>query len=84
MGDVAEIVARYRQQRKLSLACFGGALCEKLPGVRQSRQAVQNWEAGRQAPNRLFLLAVRASYEDWRREFAAECLALEKEGEKKN
>jgi transcriptional regulator with XRE-family HTH domain len=73
---ISEIVRSCRTKQALSQEKFGDILCEKLPGVKLSRQAVSNWERGAQTPDYMFLVAVLKAYGDWRFDFAHECLQV--------
>lgn len=70
----SRIVQSYRRERKLSLRAFADAISEKLPD-RVSYQTIANWEAGEIVPAYSTFLPVLIHYGDWRRDFAADCLA---------
>lgn len=76
MKKIDQIIQKYRNQQNLSQQELADALTEALPGVSLTRQAVHNWESGRQAPGYLFLVSVFMAYGDWRCDFARECLAV--------
>jgi transcriptional regulator with XRE-family HTH domain len=73
---IDEIVKKYRKQQNLSQDAFGQSLCERLPGVELTRQAISNWERGAQTPDYMFLVAMAMAYNDWRFDFALECLQV--------
>lgn len=73
---ISKIVSKYRNERKKSQDAFAQSLCEKLPGVDLTRQAISNWERGSQTPDYMFLIAVLMTYRDWRHDFACECLKV--------
>lgn len=73
---INETVKTFRKQRELTQAAFAQALCERLPGVDLTKQAISNWERGAQTPNYLFLTALVMAYGDWRHEFALACLEV--------
>jgi transcriptional regulator with XRE-family HTH domain len=68
------IVKKTRTQQHLTQDGFAEALCEQLPGVNLTKQAISNWERGAQTPDYMFLIAVLMTYKDWRFDFAHQCL----------
>ena len=73
---IEKIVAKYRKEINKSQEAFAQSLCERLPGVDLTRQAISNWERGSQTPDYMFLIAVLMTYGDWRHDFAYECLQV--------
>jgi transcriptional regulator with XRE-family HTH domain len=72
---INKIVTKYRKEIDLTQEDFAESLCVKLPGVSLTKQAISNWERGAQTPDYMFLIAVLMAYNDWRYDFALECLA---------
>jgi transcriptional regulator with XRE-family HTH domain len=74
VNKISEITRIERRRQGLTQEKFGEALCEKLPGIDLSKQAVSNWELAAQTPGYLFLVTVFRSYADWRYDWALACL----------
>ena len=72
---LAEAVKTTRKEQDLTQEAFASCLCEWLPGINLTKQAVSNWERGAYLPDELFLVSVAIAYSDWRKTFALECLA---------
>ena len=75
MSNISRITRNYRKSQKLTLDCFGAALVEELPEYSFSRQAINQWESGRTKPDFKFLVKATFKYQDWRRDWAYECLS---------
>jgi len=75
MPNISQITRTYRKTQQLTLDCFGAALVEELPDYSFTRQAVNAWESGRTKPDFEFLMKATFKYQDWRRDWAYECLA---------
>jgi len=73
---IFELVKNYRTQKDLTQEGFAQELCERLGGISLTRQAISNWERGTQTPDYMFLVAVLMAYDDWRHDFADECLQV--------
>ena len=73
---IDNVVRKYRKQAKISQGEFAQKVCEQIPGVEFTRQAISNWERGAQTPDYMFLVAVLMTYRDWRHDFALECLQV--------
>lgn len=73
---ISEYIKSTRKQRELTQESFAKALCEWLPGVSFTKNAICNWERGTQTPGYLFLLSVVTAYCDWRHDFALACLEM--------
>jgi hypothetical protein len=73
---LAEITKRSREESNMTLAAFGSYLCERIPGISQSKQNIFNWESGTQAVPEYFALLVYAVYAetDMRYIWALQCL----------
>ncbi len=71
---IAELTKSTRKAQGLTMEQFGAALVEQLPGVETSKQAVQNWESGRQTPAYLFLVGIVRTYGDWRHDWGLSSL----------
>ncbi len=71
-----EVVKKYRNYTNLTQEDFAESLCVKLPGVSLTKQAISNWERGAQTPDYMFLIAVLMAYNDWRYDFALDCLQV--------
>ncbi len=74
VNNISEITRIERRVQGLTQEKFGEVLCEKIPGIDLSKQAISNWESGVQTPAYLFLVAVFRSYADWRGDWASTCL----------
>lgn len=77
-NNVSEIVKKYRQEQKMSLREFAAALNKPLAildGDGPSYQAVYSWENGDYEPKIMTLNLIALHTNDWRRDFAFECLA---------
>jgi len=70
------LVKKTRKTHGLTQEIFAERLCERLPGVTLTKQAISNWERGSQTPDYMFLVAVLRTYGDWRHDFAYECLQI--------
>lgn len=73
---ISNLVKKYRKQKEKTQEEFAQSLCERLPGVDLTKQAISNWERGSQTPDYMFLIAVLMTYRDWRHDFAFECLQV--------
>ena len=75
-AKMGEITKRYRAEACMSVAEFRRHLCEKLKDMR--RQNVYQWENGKRAVPKYFLALVALVYdaEDWRYQWAVECLQV--------
>lgn len=75
MPLLPSIIREYRSKLDLTLEQLGAALVESLPEFTLTKQAVHNWESGKQSPGFQLLLLVTIKYSDWRRDFGFDCLA---------
>lgn len=75
MTDLASVTRNYRKLNSLSQEEFGAALAEQLPEYSFTKQAVSQWEKGKNKPDFEFLVLSAMRYSDWRRDWAFECLA---------
>ncbi len=73
---ISKVAKKIRNQQQMTQEAFAESLCEKLPGVELTKQAISNWERGAQTPDYMFLVAVLMTYGDWRHDFAHECLQV--------
>lgn len=64
---IASITHETRQKLKLTQSAFGAA-------IDVQKQHISIWEHGRQLPSISFLLMTAIKYQDWRREWALQCL----------
>lgn len=71
--SISLIVARYRGEK--TLREFADDLSSKLI-EKISYQSIKNWEDGETVPLYYPILAVALKYDDWRRQFALEILAV--------
>lgn len=77
VSRISQIVRAYRAEQGLTLRGMANALKDQLRETRfanLSAQAIGLWEKGTN-PFPVFLLRVSRTYDDWRREFALDCLA---------
>jgi hypothetical protein len=70
-----KVVKKYREDSGHSLRGFADALNEKLINTDISHATIANWENKPIEPDNLrFFFECLATYEDWRRAFAADSL----------
>lgn len=71
-----DVVIAYRTAQGLSLRAFAAALNEKLINTDVSHESVRRWEQAQDhdEPDMRLLFECLATYEDWREEFARDCL----------
>jgi len=76
MAKTNVVVNQYRANRRLSLRKFADALNEKLVNTDVSHATVARWEdeITFTEPDVRFLFECLATYTDWRRAFAIDCL----------
>jgi len=73
MNKFSKIVRKYRNEQQLSLRKFAAQISENLQkGI--SHQTIKDWEDGKYPGHVYFFLMVAMRYQDWRRDFAFECL----------
>jgi transcriptional regulator with XRE-family HTH domain len=72
--SVKDVVKTYRSKMGLSQVELAASLVNGILNKKLSRQAVSNWELGIDEPEVTFLLQCMAVHDDWRRQFAADCL----------
>lgn len=77
MKNIPEIVRKYRTKHDASLRAFADMLSGNAPQS-VTHQTVSNWENGVHPPSYMYLLSLALFNDDWRREFALECLAVVK------
>ena len=77
MQKTNQIVSQYRRNHGLSLRKFADALNEQLINTDVSHATIARWEAEINIfePDLRFLFECLASYTDWRRSFAIDCLS---------
>jgi hypothetical protein len=63
-----------RRREGLTYRAFASALCEHLEDTGISHQSVMNWEKGITEPGTDFLLTCLVVHDDWRAEWAVDCL----------
>jgi hypothetical protein len=71
--SISLIVTRYRGEK--SLREFAADLSSKMEEP-ITYQTIKNWEDGINKPAYYFILAVALKYDDWRRQFALDILAV--------
>ena len=69
------VVSEYRKEWDLSLRAFAKVLSNGLPQDGISHQTIANWENGAHNPSFHLLVVMTVYCEDWRRNFAYDCLA---------
>jgi hypothetical protein len=74
MKTIGKITQAVRMKQKLSRQSFRLALAEKVAGSSLTRQRVAHWEQAKAHPDLRLLLAMVLLYEDWRQEWALDCL----------
>lgn len=74
---ISEIVRKYRVRHDASLRAFADMLSGEGPQS-VTHQTIHNWENGTTIPSYFYLLSLALFNNDWRREFALECLAVMK------
>lgn len=67
---ISEITKTNRDQQGMTQEAFAAALCEDLPGIDLTKQAVCFWETGNSVPAYSFTLLVFMRYCDWRSAWA--------------
>jgi len=77
MQKIDKVVSKYRLSQELSLRKFADALNSQLINTDVSHATVARWEdeSSHAEPDVRFLLECLATYEDWRRAFAVDCLS---------
>lgn len=77
MNKVAQVVREYQDIQGLSLRRFADALNEKLINTDVSHATVARWKDEKKPsePDVRFLFECMATYQDWRRAFAMDCLS---------
>ena len=73
---ISKVIKKYRNQQSITQEGFANRLCEGIPGVDLTKQAISNWERDAQTPDYMFMISVLMSYRDWRHDFALECLQV--------
>lgn len=73
---ISEIVRKIRKYQGITQESFALAICEEIPGINLTKQAISNWERGSQTPDYMFLVSMTLAYKDWRFDFALECLRI--------
>ena len=71
---IGEIVTSYLVRSKLTLRAFADKLTEGLSNNSLTHATIINWRDGKTEPETDFLLECAVVYDDWRRDFAADCL----------
>lgn len=75
MNTCGDVVREFLDVQRLTLREFADQLSEKMD-VRLSHVSIIQWRDGVRDPNTDFLLACYNAYEDWRRDFALDCLLI--------
>jgi transcriptional regulator with XRE-family HTH domain len=68
------IAREYRKRMELTYRSFAEALTEHLVNTGISHTSIANWEKGINDPSTDFLLTCLVVHQDWRRQFAIDCL----------
>jgi transcriptional regulator with XRE-family HTH domain len=71
---LADVVIRHRTQHDRSLRQFAQELNAGLINTGVTFATVRNWEQGEYPPRMDLLFECIATYDDWRAQFAADCL----------
>jgi hypothetical protein len=76
MSKISQVVQEYQEVHGLSLRKFADALNEKLINTDVSHATVARWKDREKPsePDVRFLFECLATYQDWRRAFAVDCL----------
>jgi transcriptional regulator with XRE-family HTH domain len=73
-NPISHITTEIRQRMRLTYRAFADALCEHLVNVAISQTSIMNWEKGLYVPSTDFLLICLVVHNDWRAEWAIDCL----------
>ena len=75
-NELGKMIKNYRQSKQMSMQEFADAIA--VPGGYKtlSRQAVYHWEHGEWNPSQFALVRIAIETNDWRRDFALDCLSL--------
>ena len=73
-NPLSQVTSSYRKKLDLTYRSFAEALNEHLVNTGISHQSIANWEKGITDPTTDFLLVCLVVHEDWRRQFAIDCL----------
>lgn len=71
---IKDVVKAYRSKMNISQGELAASLVNGILNKKLSRQAISNWESGKDEPDAIFLLQCAIIHEDWRRQFAGDCL----------
>ena len=71
---LAIVASEYRKRRGMTYRAFAEALTEHLVNTSISHASVMNWEKGMTEPSTDFLLTCLVVHNDWRAEWAIDCL----------
>lgn len=73
-NPISLLTIKYRKNVEESYRGFAESLTEHLVNTGISHVSVQNWEKGMTDPNTDFLLICLVVHQDWRRQWAIDCL----------
>lgn len=73
-NPISKIITEYRKRLDLTYRAFAEILTEHLVNTGISHTSVSYWEKGINDPSTDFLLTCLVVHEDWRRQFAIDCL----------
>ena len=73
-NPIAIVTSEYRKRLGLTYRAFAETLIEHLVNTSISHQTVMNWEKGMTDPGTDFLLICLVVHDDWRTDWAIECL----------
>ncbi len=79
-NGTGEIVSSYLIGSKLTLRAFADKLTEGLSNNSLTHATIINWRDGKTEPGTDFLLECAVVYDDWRLDFAADCLQAKHPG----
>ena len=68
------VTAAYRKRLDLTYRAFADAMNAHLVNTSVTHASVINWEKGMTDPNTDFLLTCLVVHQDWRRQWAMDCL----------
>jgi transcriptional regulator with XRE-family HTH domain len=72
--SLCSVVKEYRKRLSMTYRDFAEAINEHLVGTGISHQTISNWEKSITDPTTDFLLTCLVVHDDWRRQFAIDCL----------
>jgi len=73
-NPISNVITAYRQSKEMTYRSFADALNEHLVNTSVTFMSISNWEKGMTDPNTDFLLTCLVVHQDWRRQWAIDCL----------